>query len=240
MRRNRGGGKNAVSHSSEKKHRRLFSAAVVLLVCCLAFVGAVGAVGAADFSGGSGKKDDPYQITTTEDFNNIKFGNSGKNIYYKLMNDLDFGYTCPANFKKNPAFYGIFDGNGKTISNISDLDKSGTFSLFGEVKGGAETSNLSVSNVSVTVTVNGNQNRRYGTIAHKVMGLVSNCNVTDVTVTFEPDESVTNNEIAVVGGIFCNIHDGGRVLNCSVNNFTVIVNHGERVSSIEGIGGMCV
>ena len=242
MRENREGWKNAVSHSSEKKHRRLFSAAVVLLVCCLAFIGGVSGTEP------DGSEGNPYLIYTVEDFNEYitgtNVGRAGSKetgytyYHYKLMNDLDFGYTCPANFKKNPAFYGIFDGNGKTISNISDLDESGTFSLFGEVKDMAEISNLSVSNVSVTVTVNGDQNRRYGTIAHKVMGLVSNCNVTDVTVTFEPDESVTNNEIAVVGGIFCNIHDGGRVLNCSVNNFTVIVNHGERVSSIEGIGGI--
>lgn len=80
--------KGAALRSSEKKHRRLFSAAVVLLVCCLAFVGAVGA---ADFSDGS-------QITTTGDFNNITFGSTGENKYYKLMNDLDFGYKAPDEF----------------------------------------------------------------------------------------------------------------------------------------------
>ena len=78
MRKNREGGKNAVSHSSEKKHRRLFSAAVVLLVCCLAFVGAVGAALV-----GYGNETHPYQITTTGDFNNITFGDTGENKYYK-------------------------------------------------------------------------------------------------------------------------------------------------------------
>ena len=238
MRKNREGGKNAVSHSSEKKHRRLFSAAVILLVCCLAFVGAVGA---ADFSGGSGTQSDPYQITTTEDFNNIKFGNSGKNTYYKLMNDLDFEHSCPAKFTSGSVFYGIFDGNGHTVSNIAYDGEAKLISLFGNVQSVAKISNLSVANVSVTVS--GDVNKlRCGTITNQIQGNGTNCTVRNVTVTINPGNTVTSNHCGPVGGIFGNIiQNGGQVSNCSIEDFTVIVNKpGNGVTlTMEGVGGIC-
>ena len=255
MRKNREGGKNAVSHSSEKKHRRLFSAAVVLLVCCLAFVGAVGAVGAADFSGGSGTLNDPYQITTTEDFDNIKFKVGGNNnaYYYKLMNDLDFEHSCPAKFTSGSVFYGIFDGNGHTVSNIAYDGEAKSISLFGNVQSVAKIYNLSVANVSVTINVDNNnaKNMAYGTIAFKNSGLISNCDVTNVTITVIPsienppaigdnayeDYPTMDPLIGVVGGIVGNVQSGGKVHSSSVNSFTVRVNSGDYVA-MEGLGGI--
>ena len=238
MRKNREGGKNAVSHSSEKKHRRLFSAAVVLLVCCLAFVGAVGA---ADDLVGSGTPDDPYQIKTKGDFNNIKFGGTGVDKYYKLMNDLDFGYTAPNKFAPSQAFYGKFDGNGYTISNIAYDDEAKSISLFGNVQSVAKISNLSVANVSVTVS--GDVNKlRCGTITNQIQGNGTNCTVRNVTVTINPGNTVNNNWIRPVGGIFGNIiENGGQVSNCSIEDFTVIVNKPENgvPLTMEGVGGIC-
>ena len=231
--------KGAALRSSEKKHRRLFSAAVVLLVCCLAFVGAVGA---AEFSGGSGTKDEPYQIKTIGDFNNITFG-SGKNTHYKLMNDLDFGYDAPNEFgTDDKIFYGVFDGNGKTISNISfSTNTPGEISLFGRALSSAKISNLSVANVSVTVGEDV-YHLRCGTITNLIQGNGTNCTVRNVTVTINPGDTVTENWIGPVGGIFGNtIENGGQVSNCSIEDFTVIVNKpGNGVTlTMEGVGGIC-
>ena len=231
--------KGAALRSSEKKHRRLFSAAVVLLVCCLAFVGAVGA---AEFSGGSGTKDEPYQIKTIGDFNNITFG-SGKNTHYKLMNDLDFGYDAPNEFgTDDKIFYGVFDGNGKTISNISfSTNTPGEISLFGRALSSAKISNLSVANVSITVSGDVS-NLRCGTITNLIQGNGTNCTVRNVTVTINPGNTVTDNGIGPVGGIFGNIiESGGQVSNCSIEDFTVIVNKpGNGVTlTMEGVGGIC-
>ena len=231
--------KGAALRSSEKKHRRLFSAAVVLLVCCLAFVGAVGA---AEFSGGSGTKDEPYQIKTIGDFNNITFG-SGKNTHYKLMNDLDFGYDAPNEFgTDDKIFYGVFDGNGKTISNISfSTNTPGEISLFGRALSSAKISNLSVANVSVTVGEDV-YHLRCGTITNLIQGNGTNCTVRNVTVTINPGNTVTDNGIGPVGGIFGNIiESGGQVSNCSIEDFTVIVNKpGNGVTlTMEGVGGIC-
>ena len=230
--------KGAALRSSEKKHRRLFSAAVVLLVCCLAFVGAVGA---AEFSGGSGTKDEPYQIKTIGDFNNITFG-SGKNTHYKLMNDLDFGYDAPNEFgTDDKIFYGVFDGNGKTISNISfSTNTPGEISLFGRALSSAKISNLSVANVSVTVGEDV-YHLRCGTITNLIQGNGTNCTVRNVTVTINPGDTVTENWIGPVGGIFGNtIENGGQVSNCSIEDFTVIVNKsGNGVPlTMEGVGGI--
>ena len=246
MRKNREGGKNAVSHSLEKKHRRLFSAAVVLLVCCLAFVGAVGA---ADFSGGSGTLNDPYQITTTEDFNNIKFGNSGKNTHYKLMNDLDFGYNAPDKFgtKGSTFFYGVFDGNGHTISNISyqPSDTDMMIGLFAKVLSGAQISNLSVANVSLTVS--GDIVKfSYGTIAGCIAGYggstpkATNNTVKNVTVILNFDKDHSGHQMKVIGGMFGNVERGAEVCDCSISDFIVRVNYDNTDNSLsmEGIGGI--
>ena len=236
--------KGAALRSSEKKHRRLFSAAVVLLVCCLAFVGAAGAAGAAEFNGGSGDENDPYQITTTYHFNNIKF-DIKKKTYYKLMNDLDFEYTAPNKFGTLKLFYGDFDGNGKTISNISFSTKTpGEISLFGRALGHAKISNLSVANVSVTVredvsSPSSLSSLKYGTITSEIHSKGINCHVKNITLTINPGETVNNNRIGTVGGIFGNSVNKGEVRECSINKLTVIINSNREGLYAHIVGGIC-
>lgn len=138
-------------------------------------------------------------------------------------------------------FYGVFDGNGKTISNISfSADTPGEISLFGRALSSAKISNLSVANVSITVS--GNLNKlRCGTIINLMQGNGTNCTVRNVTVTINPGNTVTENWIGPVGGIFGNtIENGGQVSNCSIEDFTVIVyKPGNGVPlTMEGVGGI--
>ena len=230
--------KGTVSHFSERKHRRIIYAAVVMLICCLAFVWVAGA---ADFSGGSGTPDDPYQITTTEDFDNIKFKVGGNNnaYYYKLMNDLDFGYNAPDKFGTVKIFYGVFDGNGKTISNISfSTNTPGEISLFGRALSPAKISNLSVANVSVTVGGDVSS-LKYGTITSEIQGKGINCHVKNITLTINPGETVKDNKIGTVGGIFGNSVNKGEVRECSINKLTVIINSNREGLYAHIVGGIC-
>ena len=113
---------------------------------------------AADFEGGSGTAEDPYQIATaeqlaklTKDINSGTFGQTYSGEYFKLTADLDLsahrwipiasGHTS----LPQSTFSGHFDGNGKTITGLY-VDESREFfsaGLFGRFQG-AEIMDLEV------------------------------------------------------------------------------------------------
>ena len=96
---------------------------------------------------GAGTKANPYQITDEWELcyleDQVNAGNSFKGKYFKLMNDIDLGGKIwyPIGVKSTTPFAGLFDGNDKTISNMSivvrDADNSDYYSygLFGYTKG---------------------------------------------------------------------------------------------------------
>lgn len=100
----------------------------------------------AQYSGGSGAADDPYQIATAEDL--ILLGETPDDYdkHFKLMADIDLsefdGKDGRPEFNiigiaDDMAFTGVFDGNGHTISHFrhtsTDTDYTG---LFGYINGG--------------------------------------------------------------------------------------------------------
>jgi hypothetical protein len=96
---------------------------------------------------GSGTKAEPYEITNAWELcyleDQVNAGNSFKGKYFKLMNDIDLGGKIwyPIGVKSTTPFAGLFDGNDKTISNMSivvkDADNNNLYSygLFGYMKG---------------------------------------------------------------------------------------------------------
>jgi len=112
----------------------------------------------AQYSGGSGTADDPYQIATAEDL--MLLGDSPEDYdkHFILTADIDLDPILPGRkvFRKaviapdtDPSiggfrgtyFTGVFDGNGQTISHLTIVGKSylGMFELLGP---GAKVSNL--------------------------------------------------------------------------------------------------
>jgi PKD repeat protein len=89
------------------------------------------------FSGsGAGTVGDPYQITSTTQWNEM---NSAKASYYKLMNNIDWGNTTPDEIGTVAApFEGVLDGDFRTISNIvvphghDTYDRAGLFMTYGK------------------------------------------------------------------------------------------------------------
>ena len=100
----------------------------------------------ASFSG-SGTENDPYRINDVWDLcrleDKVNAGNSFEGKYFKLMNNIDLTGKnwYPIGVKETAPFEGLFDGNDKTISNMSivvkDADNSVNYSygLFGHMKG---------------------------------------------------------------------------------------------------------
>jgi hypothetical protein len=84
----------------------------------------------AKYGGGSGTAEDPYLIKTAEQMNAIGVNPVDWDKYFKLVEDIDLSDFTGATFNiigqwvewgslNNQPFAGVFDGNGKTISNFS-------------------------------------------------------------------------------------------------------------------------
>lgn len=112
-------------------------------------------------SGGAGTVGDPYQINDATELVAISSclgsGNSGK--YYKLMNNIDLnvapyntgsGWTPIGTGSGASGFYGKFDGDSHTISNLFINSSSGNIGLFGYISGGAIIENIILDSVNVT------------------------------------------------------------------------------------------
>lgn len=113
---------------------------------------------ATSFAGGSGTQDDPYQIATgaqlayfAKQVNATAYAsNDYAKAYYKLTADIDLNnntWTKPIGQGRysNDCFNGHFDGNNKTISNLS-----GSYGLFHNVGGNVTIKDLTLANVNIS------------------------------------------------------------------------------------------
>jgi hypothetical protein len=121
----------------------------------------------AKYSGGTGEPNDPYQITTVEDL--ILLGDTLEDYYkhFILSADIDLDPNLPghkvfdtaviASNKYNVMggqiipFTGVFDGDGRTISNLMITGES-FLGLFGYLGSEGVISNLCLENVNIHAT----------------------------------------------------------------------------------------
>ena len=87
-----------------------------ILITILFFL-TVTEIASAKYSGGTGEPNDPYIITTDQDL--IDIGNSNDTDKYFILDaNIDLtGYTF--NQAVIPLFFGVFDGNNRTISSLN-------------------------------------------------------------------------------------------------------------------------
>ena len=99
-----------------------FNKSIIAVVICLG-IAFNSFTQAAEYGGGSGTAEDPYQIWTPEQMNTIGLNPDDWGKHYKLMADIDMsGYTGTeyniiGNYSKT--FHGAFDGNGHVIRNLT-------------------------------------------------------------------------------------------------------------------------
>lgn len=133
------------------------------------------------FSGGNGKAETPYQISTADDFCALEELNSQHtlngyfNVYFVLISDIDLsGRTInPIGTQLYP-FKGHLDGAGFSITNIlinSTEDYAGLF--------GAISSDASLKNITISGEISGNSNvgGLVGLNQGKVTGCINLANV---------------------------------------------------------------
>lgn len=142
---------------------------------------------AADsYSGGSGTKGDPYQITTPEELAKIaKDCDSGRTLedtYFILMNDIDLdGYDWEPigtfNYGGGIRFHGSINGNGHSIKNMNVNKPSAMFEsgLVSELGAYGEIKNLTIESGKIVGQA------AVGSFAAMCTGLIENCtNYADV------------------------------------------------------------
>ncbi|MBN2270677.1 MAG: hypothetical protein JXN61_08690 [Sedimentisphaerales bacterium] len=135
-----------------KSHSIIISLIVILLACNFAD---------AKYSGGTGEPNDPYQIATPPDLNDIGNYEEDWDKHFILVNDVNLAEYSGTQFKiigiwlntgdlRNKPFTGIFDGNGQKVLNFTweSTGRNG-IGLFGYVESGAHIKNVGLENVNI-------------------------------------------------------------------------------------------
>ena len=152
------------------------------------------------FIAGEGTQESPYLIYTVDELNLLSICPYELDKHFKLMADIDLaGIT----YSKAviPKFAGMFDGNNRTISNLT-VDGYRNLGLFGQLETGAEVRNLGIVDVNIT--------------GSRYVGGLAGMNNGSITASYSTG-SVTG-EIYTVGGLVGN-NEG--LINTSFSTGTV-------------------
>ena len=205
----------------------------------------------AEFAGGDGSEDNPYQISNAAELAHLADIVNNQHSepeykYYILTDNISLGYEewLPIGLYGNEYqyFYGSFDGNGYTISDLSITDvNEGYVGLFGYAKGG-EIKRLNVCGDITGITGTEDNNYIGAVIAYADNTDINNCNISYVNIS-----DITKNTGAgisprlEIGGI-CGFSDGS-ISNCRADecyigvregisvNIGIIVAHGNAISN---------
>ncbi len=165
---------------------------------------------AATYSGGNGSSDAPFLISTADDFKAIGESPDDWGKQFKLTQDIDLsgfsetslhmiGKWAALGSLQNQPFWGIFDGNGKTIANFRYRNMSADYvGLFQHVTG--EIRDLKL----VGAVVTGNKLGTGALVGCLEKGAVIRCSA--VSVRMSGDTSV--------GGLVGEVEGGGAVHTC--------------------------
>jgi hypothetical protein len=137
------------------KNPLYFSLIIVLCltnitIFCLTMPGSP--VRSASYSGGDGSAENPYQIATIADWNNLTISSADWNSNFVLTADLDFGGAAVDIIGNHfTAFSGSFNGNGHKLSNgtVSGTTYTG---VFGSINSPGFVTDLNIENFGVTAS----------------------------------------------------------------------------------------
>lgn len=170
-----------------------------------------------------------YQIHVPEDIKILSVKPAADHI---LMKNIDMEGVA---FTPVPNFTGSFDGNGKTISNLTvDVDSGNYVGMFTQVGASGEIVDLNL--VNITVDAMGSDARFVGTIAGLHYGTIENCTVTG---TIRHDRVGIESSNVFLGAFV------GRAMENSVTKGGTSLSVSKTVSNVNGklsthtISGLC-
>jgi len=153
--------------AAERNARILRTIPFLITVCLLALPAQ------AQYSGGTGTADDPYQIATAEDLIALGETPGDYDKHFILTADIDLDPNLPGRKVFDKAvirfFDGVFDGNGHTVSNLT-IKGNGFLGLFGSLGRGAEIKDLGAAGVNVTAS-----DDHVGALVGSNFGYVTEC-----------------------------------------------------------------
>jgi hypothetical protein len=189
---------------------RILSKSVLPVCLILAFVSP-----AYPYSGGSGTSDDPWQIATLADLQAMAAAPADWDKDFILTADLDLSSlslsaaliapdTDPdtSDFQGTP-FTGGFDGNFRTLSNLTIVDSIGVdcLGLFGQIRAGGQVRNLILENASITTY--GYQRVNIGLLAgYAINAEISQCGVGGSIEVIGDDYNFTGNIGGLIGLLY--------------------------------------
>lgn len=184
---------------------------------------------------GAGSRDDPYLVSSASSLVYLaeqvnKEGRTFEGCHFRLTRNLDLGdhYWIPIGADAYHVFNGLFDGKGRTISNLYVGDPSGTTyanaGLFGYVGNGARIENLTLK--GGRITGGGEEVSRTGGLVGYLFChvakdsdsiIVRNCHAADLAVTAGPGEYANTGGLIGEGYAFCDNDGAASVLieNCT-------------------------
>ncbi|MHC4187597.1 MAG: GLUG motif-containing protein, partial [Planctomycetota bacterium] len=186
---------------------------------------------AGNYSGGNGSPDNPFQIATTEDLNDIDNHPNDWSKHFMLTNDIDLAaYTynmavIAPDVDPPRAFDGTFNGNYYSIRNLSidtEGENNNALGLFGLVNN-AEIKNLTLENINIR----GGVDSKY---VGSLLGFSIDCSIRNCHVN--GNINLCKSYIGILTGLCSGI----QIQNCSaVGNIT----SAEMSWYIGGLAGKC-
>ncbi|MBI9018924.1 MAG: hypothetical protein JEZ07_16860 [Phycisphaerae bacterium] len=122
---------------------------------------------------GTGYENNPFIIANFNDMLEFRNNSALRQGYYRLENDIDLDGTVYVEAFIPEGFYGIFDGNGYGVSNLSIDTNKDNVGFIGFLFGSID--HLALSNITVD---GGNGNHVGGLVGYNDYGLISRCCIT--------------------------------------------------------------
>lgn len=197
---------------------------------------------ASSFAGGDGTEKNPYQISNAAELAYLaktvnEQSSAPEYKYYILTDNIGLGYDewTPIGLfdYENQYFYGSFDGNGYTISDlgISQVN-AGNIGLFGCAKD-SEIKNLTLLGETANITSTAAMN------IGELVGFAENTNIIDCTAKYVniANISASDTDYSNIGCV-AGKTNGGEIKGCMADESTVFVKSGSfNMGIICGLSG---
>jgi hypothetical protein len=175
-----------------------------------------------------------YVISSIEELKLIKKNNQG-DFYQERDLYFDHSSVFQDNNSITDTFSGIYDGNDKTLYNISVSNiydtKNKCWGLFKECQK-AKITNLTIDNLVVTDNDNDN--------VKQIGGLIGYCSESEVrSCTIKNGSIVLSGKEATVGGMIGYADKSTLLSQLSIDSFAIKANNGKMTSITGGIVGYC-
>lgn len=169
------------------------------------------------YSGGTGEPNNPYQIATVSDWNDLMHTPADWNACFVMTADVDLKNITltPIGTSWETAFAGVFDGNNHIIRNVIINNPTVSYiGLFGYIRSGGQVHKLGVEDVNI-------KGHDYvgGLVGYNNGGSISNCYST----------GTISSDSAFVGGLAGRSVGDGNISGCYAAG---------AITGNEGVGGL--